>query len=46
MAKRKKNAGAGALGRLGWLNGGKARARKLTAEQRRENAREAAAAGA
>lgn len=44
MAKRQKNAAAVALGRLGGLKGGKARARKLTAEQRRESARKAAAA--
>ena len=35
MAKRK-NAAAVALGRLGGLKGGKARAKKLTAERRRE----------
>ena len=40
----KKNAAAVALGRLGGLKGGKARARKLTAEQRRESARKAAQA--
>ncbi len=44
MAKTKKNAAAVALGRLGGLKGGKARARKLTAEQRRESARKAARA--
>jgi hypothetical protein len=44
MAKTKKNAAAVALGRLGGLKGGRARARKLTAEQRRESARKAAAA--
>ncbi len=36
MVKRKKNAAAVALGRLGGLKGGKARARKLSAERRRE----------
>jgi hypothetical protein len=36
MAKTKKNAAAVALGRLGGLKGGKARARKLSAERRRE----------
>jgi len=44
MAKTKKNAAAVALGRLGGLRGGKARARKLTAEQRRASARNAAVA--
>jgi len=44
MAKREKNAAAVALGRLGGLKGGKARARKLTAEQRRASARKAAQA--
>jgi len=44
MAKTKKNAAAVALGRLGGLKGGRARARKLTAEQRRESARKAALA--
>jgi hypothetical protein len=34
MAKKKKNAAAVALGRLGGLKGGKARARMLTADQR------------
>lgn len=38
-----KNAAAVALGRLGGLKGGKARADKLTAEQRQEIARKAAA---
>jgi len=33
MAKTKKNATAVALGRLGGLRGGKARARKLSAKQ-------------
>ena len=37
-----KNAAAVALGRLGGLKGGKARAAKLTEEQRREIARKAA----
>jgi hypothetical protein len=39
-----KNPAAVALGRLGGLKGGKARAEKLTAEQRREIARKAAKA--
>jgi len=34
--QRKKNAAAVALGRLGGLKGGKARARKLSAERRRQ----------
>jgi hypothetical protein len=45
MASMKKNAAALALGRLGGLGGlkgGKARARKLTAKQRRASARKAA----
>lgn len=37
-----KNPNAVALGRLGGLKGGKARANKLTAEQRKEIARNAA----
>ena len=37
-----KNPAAVALGRLGGLKGGKARARKLTPEQRREIAKKAA----
>ncbi|MCX6004910.1 MAG: hypothetical protein NT082_04485 [Chloroflexi bacterium] len=37
-----KNPNAVALGRLGGLKGGKARAEKLTAEQRREIAKKAA----
>lgn len=37
-----KNPAAVALGRLGGLKGGKARAKKLTPEQRREIARKAA----
>jgi hypothetical protein len=44
MAKKKKNAAAVALGRLGGLKGGKARARKLTADQRAAGARKAATA--
>ena len=40
----RKNPAAGALGRLGGAKGGKARAAKLTAEQRSEIARKAAAA--
>ena len=44
MAKMRKNAAAVALGRLGGLKGGRARARKLTAEQRRASARKAAVA--
>jgi hypothetical protein len=36
MAKTKKNAAAVALGRLGGLKGGKARAQKLSAKRRRE----------
>lgn len=39
-----KNPAAVALGRLGGKKGGKARAEKLTAEQRREIAKKAAAA--
>ena len=39
-----KNAAAVALGRLGGLKGGKARAQKLTAKQRSESARKAAMA--
>jgi hypothetical protein len=41
MATTKKNAAAVALGRLGGLKGGKARAAKLTAEERRASARKA-----
>ena len=44
MAKVKKNAAAVALGRLGGLKGGRARAEKLTARQRRESAWKAARA--
>jgi hypothetical protein len=40
----KKNAAAVALGRLGGLKGGKARARNMTPEQRAESARKAAVA--
>jgi hypothetical protein len=40
--QRKKNPAAVALGRLGGLKGGKARAAKLTAEQRKEIAQKAA----
>ena len=39
-----KNPAAVALGRLGGLKGGKARAKKLTAEQRKEIAQKAARA--
>lgn len=42
--KPKKNFDAKALGRLGGLKGGKARAEKLTTEQRSEIARKAAQA--
>jgi hypothetical protein len=42
--KAKKNAAAVALGRLGGLKGGKARAEKLTAEERSASARTAAEA--
>jgi hypothetical protein len=41
-AKPEKNPAAVALGRLGGKKGGKARAAKLTAEERREIARKAA----
>jgi hypothetical protein len=41
MPEKKKNPAAVALGRLGGLKGGKARARKLTAEQRCASARKA-----
>lgn len=40
--KSEKNAAAVALGRLGGLKGGKARASKLTPEQRKEIAKKAA----
>ena len=39
---KEKNPAAVALGRLGGLKGGKARAEKLTAEQRKEIAKKAA----
>jgi hypothetical protein len=42
--KGKKNSAAVALGRLGGLKGGHARARKLSAAQRAESARKAAVA--
>ena len=42
--KRQKNLAAVALGKLGGLKGGKARAAKLTPEQRREIAQKAARA--
>lgn len=42
--EREKNPAAVALGRLGGLKGGKARAEKLTPEQRKEIARKAAEA--
>jgi hypothetical protein len=41
---RKKNAAAVALGRRGGLKGGKARAAKMTKEQRSESAKKAARA--
>jgi hypothetical protein len=44
MAKKRKNPHAVALSRLGASKGGKARAAKLTAEERREIARKAAQA--
>jgi len=44
LPPRRKNAAAVSLGRLGGLKGGKARAAKLTSEQRSEIARRAAAA--
>jgi len=44
MSKKKKNANAVALGRLGGLKGGKARAHKLTPEERSESARKASQA--
>jgi len=44
MAKVKKNAAAVALGRLGGLKGGKARAKKLTAQRRKEIAVQAVTA--
>jgi len=39
--QKKKNPAAVALGRLGGLKGGKARAKKMSAEQRSESARNA-----
>jgi len=42
MIRRRKNPHAMALGRLGGLKGGRARAEKLTAQRRREIARRAA----
>jgi hypothetical protein len=44
MAARRKNPHAMALGRLGGLKGGRARAEKLSAPRRREIARRAAEA--
>jgi hypothetical protein len=44
MARQKKNPHAMALGRLGGLKGGRARAEKLSARRRREIARKAAEA--
>jgi hypothetical protein len=44
MSKKKKNVNAVALGRLGGLKGGKARAHKLTPEERSESARKASQA--
>ena len=44
MPDKRKNPQAVALGRLGGLKGGKARAEKLTPEQRKESARKAALA--
>jgi hypothetical protein len=44
MSKKKKNVNAVALGRLGGLKGGKARADNLTPEQRSESARKASQA--
>ncbi len=41
MAKKQKNEAAVALGRLGGLKGGKARAAKMTAEERKASARKA-----
>jgi len=42
--RHRKNPAAVALGRLGGLKGGKARAKRLSAEERKEIARQAAAA--
>lgn len=44
MANENKNPAAVALGRLGGLKGGKARAKKLTPAERKEIARKAASA--
>ena len=44
LTPEERHAAAVALGRLGGKKGGPARAKKLTAEQRRESARKAAAA--
>jgi hypothetical protein len=44
MSKKKKNVNAVALGRLGGLKGGQARAHKLTPEERSESARKASQA--
>ena len=44
MATTKKNAAAVALGRLGGLKGGKARAAKLSGAERSESAKKAASA--
>ena len=44
LTPEERHAAAVALGRLGGKKGGKARAAKLTPEQRRESARKAAAA--
>lgn len=44
QGKRAKNPAAVALGRLGGLKGGKARARKLTRDQRKASAAKAAQA--
>jgi len=44
VTTKDKNPNAVALGRLGGLKGGRARANKLTAEQRKEIARKAARA--
>jgi hypothetical protein len=43
-SEREKNPAAVALGRLGGLKGGKARAEKLSAKQRRQSAKKAARA--
>jgi hypothetical protein len=44
LTPHKKNPAAKALGRLGGLKGGNARAAKLTAQERKESARKAAMA--